>query len=272
MTLQKLLREPLVHFLGIGLLLFLLYALVAPSGGSGESITISRETIAAMKAQQEKLWGRPPTDAELSSQIDARVDEEILYREGLAMGLDRDDAVVKRRIRQKYDLIAEEADSAAPTDADLEAYLKANPEKFRSIPIVTFRQLLLAPGAGTTEKAEAARRALQGGASPDTVGTSTLLPTRVERVALDLVARDFGGEFAQSLSALPTGSWQGPVQSGFGAHLVWLEERTAPPPAALADVRPAVQREWENDRRLKARDARLAELRKRYDIVIEKAQ
>jgi hypothetical protein len=271
-TLKTLLREPLVHFLGIGLLLFGLYALVAPAGSGGDSILFSRAMVADLAAQHQKLWGRPPTAAELDGLIANRVNDEILYREGLAMGLDKDDAVIKRRVRQKYELIAEEEDSVAPTDADLAAYLKANPDRFRSPPIVGFTQVML-PAQGSVAQVEAGaaalKAALAAGADPAKAGKPTLLPGRVEPMALDLVARDFGEPFAAALATLPEGTWVGPVSSPYGLHLVRIDRRDPAATPALEQVRAQVQREWENNRRLKAREARLAELRKSYPVVVE---
>jgi parvulin-like peptidyl-prolyl isomerase len=268
----RLLREPLVHFLGIGLLLFALYALVAPADSGGDRITISRAMVEDLKAQHGKLWGRPPTVAELQALIDRRIADEILYREGLAMGLDRDDAVIKRRVRQKYELIAEEEDSVAPTEADLAAYLKANADRFRSAPVVGFTQVMVAPEGSAREveaRAAALKAALDGGADPATAGRATLLPGRVPPMALDLVARDFGEAFAAALATAPEGAWAGPILSAYGLHLVRVDSRTPAADPALGAVRAEVQREWENERRLKARAARLAELRTRYDVVVE---
>jgi hypothetical protein len=270
--LARLLREPLMHFLGIGLALFLLYALLNPGGGADE-IRITSAAVADLKAQHQKLWGRPPTETELQGLIDSRIADEILYREGVAMGLDRDDAVIKRRVRQKFELIAEEEDSETPTEADLAAYLKANPDRFRSAPIVTFTQVLV-PTDGSVADVEARaaqlKSVLEGGANPATIGKATLLPGRVEAMPLDLVARDFGDRFAAALAAAPEGQWAGPVASAYGVHLVRIDRRVPAETPSLATVRAEVQREWENERRQKARAARLAELRARYDVVVEK--
>jgi hypothetical protein len=274
LTVRKLLRDPLVHFLAIGLLLFALYGLVAPADTGGDRIVITRAMVDDMAAQHRKLWNRDPTAAELKGLIESRVTDEILYREGLAMGLDRDDAVIKRRVSQKYDLIAEEADSIAPTDADLEAYLKANPDRFRSAPVVSFRQVMIpTDGSEADVRARVAKAlaALGGGADPATVGNASLLPAQVSAQALDLVARDFGSDFAAALVSAPEGQWLGPVPSAYGLHLVRIDRRVPAAVPPLADVRREVQREWENARRETARAARLEKLRAAYRIEIEGA-
>lgn len=273
MTVRTLLREPLVHFLGIGLALFLLYAIVAPADRGDDRIVIPAQAVADLAEQHEKTWGLPPTPEDLSALVEARVRDEILYREGVAMGLDKDDAVIKRRVRQKYDLIIEEeGNAAAATDADLAAYLKANQDRFRAPPVVSFQQIIVPPtGADTEIEARIAtlKSALAKGASPDTLGNPSLLPANMPATPLDLVARAFGTRFAESLAAMPVGQWSGPVPSAYGIHLVRLDSRTPSAVPPLAEIRPQVAREWENARRAKAREARMAELRRTYDVIIE---
>jgi hypothetical protein len=268
-----LLREPLVHFLGLGLALFVLHALVAPADQGEGRIVVSAQIVSSLAEQHEKLFGSPPSAQELSALVDARVQDEMLYREGVAMGLDKDDDVIKRRVRQNYELIAEGEDSAAgATDADLEAYLKANRDRFRAPPVVSFQQVVV-PLSGTDAVIEARitamKSALTNGAAPDTLGGPSLLPTDVPATSLDLVARDFGSRFAQSLGSAPVGKWSGPIRSAYGVHLVRLDSRAPSALPPLAEIRAKVAREWENDRRTKARNARMAELRQSYDVVIE---
>jgi hypothetical protein len=269
---RRLLRDPLVHFLGVGALLFGIYALVGPSRPGGDSIVITKAAIAEMTRQQATLAGRPVTKDELAALIESRIRDEVFYREGLTMGLDRNDLVIERRVRQKYELIAEEEDSVEPSDADLEAYLRAQPERFRQPPDVTFAQIIIpaeGPGTMSAERLALLRKRLEAGADPLSIGQPTQLPLRVDDTPLDLVARAFGGPFAESLLAIPVGSWQGPVASGYGAHFVRLDRRTLKPTPRLQDVRSEVQREWENARRERTRAERFAQLRKQYRIVVE---
>lgn len=271
MTPRQLLREPLVHFLGLGLALFGIYALVAPKTADDERIVISAAATQNLALEYEKLWSRPPTSAELKALVDARVTDEILTREGVALGLDKDDAVIKRRIRQKYELIAEEeANSEPPTDTDLQVYLKANPDRFRNPPIVSFRQIMV-PLTGSEAEIEAriaqTRTDLEKGVVPDSA--SSLLPSSMMDVPIDLAARDFGSHFSEALAAAPVGVWSGPTASAYGVHFVKVESRTPATLPALEAIRPLVQREWENARRTRAREARLAELRQRYVVVVE---
>jgi PPIC-type PPIASE domain len=273
LNLRRVLREPLLHFLLIGLALFLYYGHVAPGNRDARRIVVGQAEVDDLVRQYQATWNRPPTPQELTGLVEAYVHDEILYREGQALGLDRDDAVIKRRVRQKMDVMSEEEIAhEAPTDADLSAYLQSRPDAFRLPAIVSFEQILV----GTTEpsgelerKIVAARRALEGGATPATFGQPTMLPARVNEAGLDDVAREFGEPFARQLLTAPLGHWSGPITSGFGAHLVRVSALKPAELPPLQVVRTAVAREWENDQRRRALDGNYRKLRLRYDVVIE---
>jgi hypothetical protein len=271
---RRFLREPLLHFLLIGLAIFVLYDRVASDVGGEGRIIVTQAQVDLLARRHEAAWMRPPTPEELRGLVEAHIQEEISYREGLALGLDRDDPVVRRRVRQKLEVMAEELlASVPPGDAELQSYLDAHPEEFRRPPIVGFEQVLVAP-AGSADKVvkariAAVRGALARGADPATLGESTLLPHREEQLGLDLVARSFGEDFAAQLDKLAIGEWTGPVVSGFGAHLVRVNAREPAALPALDAVREAVAREWEADRRRRALDAEYRRLRERYDVVVE---
>ena len=263
------LSEPLVHFLGLGLALFVLYAVSAPVNRGDDRIIVSAATVASIKAQYQTLRGRAPSADELKILVDTRVTDEMLTREGRALGLDRDDAVIARRVRQKYELMAEEEDGSAPTDADLRAFLKANPDRFRAAPVLSFRQLMV-PLSGSAADVEARigtmRRSLEAGTEPPTA--TSLLPANMRDVPLELVARDFGSRFANALVAAPPSRWSGPTPSAYGLHFIKVEARTAATMPPLDAIRSQIVREWENARRIRARDARIEKLRRKYDVVI----
>ncbi len=271
MNFRQIVREPLLHFLLIGLALFLLYEVVSLGDSASRTITISAGEIADMRRQHAALWGDPPTAEQLRSLIDARVRDEILYREGLAQGLDRDDPVIKRRIRQKVEVMAEEEGSdAAPSEAVLAAYLQRHADRFMTPAVVSFDQVYFNPqGPDTPASVAAIKARLAAGESPTGFGQPTMLPARVTRSDADLVARDFGTDFAKALVKLPVGQWSGPVGSGVGVHLVRVTELVPPKFPLLADIRADVQREWENDRRIAASEASYKRARARYEVVIE---
>ena len=269
MSVRSLLREPLLHFLLIGLALFLLYGRFSPGDGGSKRILVTQVQVDDMARQFRSAFNRPPTPVELQGLVATFVREEILYREGLALGLDQDDAVIKRRIRQKYELIAEEEQRAEPTEANLAAYLKSNPAGFIRPPVVSFEQLYFDPGTTSPEAVEAARAALAKGADPAGVGQPTMLPARVAGTSLELVERDFGESFARQVAVAPLGRWVGPIVSGFGVHLIRVTGRSRPVVPPLSEIRAAVAREWESDRRRRSSEASYRKARAEYDIVVE---
>ena len=275
MKLPQLLREPLVHFLLIGLGLFALYGRVATENSDSRTIEVSSARVQDLERQYQAVWSRPPTATELKGLIDTYIHDEVMYREGLSMGLDKDDAVIKRRIRQKLDVISEEiGNQKAPSDAELNAYLTKNAEVFRRAPILSFEQVFFsgdAPAEAVERQSAEALAQLKKGAPMASVGQATMLPAIVNATPADLVARDFGEEFAKKLESLPLNVWQGPIASGMGAHLVRITERTPSELPELAAIRPQVLREWENQRRESNRAEVYQAMLKNYRIVIDRA-
>lgn len=273
MKLPALFREPLLHFMLIGIGLFLLYGRLNVESADGRSIDISQEQIQSMSRQFQAYWNRTPTQQELTGLINSYVRDEVLYREGVAMGLDADDPVIKRRIRQKIDVMSEETgQQVAPSDAELDAYLRKHTDKFRRPAVISFEQVFFsgdAPMAEVDKKAADALAALRDGATASALGQPTMLPATLTRTSMDVVARDFGATFSKHLETLPLDAWQGPIASSFGAHLVRVTQRTSSAVPALADVRPLVLREWENERRERNRSSAYQAMAKNYRIVIE---
>ena len=217
--LRKLLREPLLHFLLLGLLLFLLFNLISGrQGGADRRIVINDAEVGSLVQTFQGTWQRPPTMQELRGLIDSRIREEVLYREGAALGLDRDDAVIRRRVLQKLDVISEESQSQeAPSDAVLGAWLQQHEARYAQPAVLNFEQVLFDPVRhGTKLKADvdAALARLRAGADPAKVGDQSLLPTRASASPADMVARDFGEQFASALIAAPLGVSAGPGDLG----------------------------------------------------------
>lgn len=273
MRARRLLQEPLLHFLLIGLALFVLYGKVAVPNRAAMSVVVSEAMVDEMAREHEARWTRKPSDQELAGLVDAYVREEILYREGLALGLDRDDALIKRRVRQKFEVIVEEQSAReAPSDADLAAYITENAGRFLLPGTVSFEQIFFdnAGNPADVERAVAAARvAVAHDADPRKLGQASMLPARVENAAHDLVARDFGTGFAGQLETAPLGQWSGPIASSFGVHLVRVTARTPTTLPELDGIRRIVAREWENERRASSRSDSYQRLRSNYTVVIE---
>jgi PPIC-type PPIASE domain len=273
MHIRTLLVEPMLHFLLIGIALFGAYRWMAPGDSGGRRIVITQGVVDDLVTQHVAARGREPSAVELNHLIESYVREEILYREGVRLGLDRDDIVVKRRVRQKIEMVAEEdASTQAPTDADLSAYLIANQARFVQPAILTFEQVFLGQSTSGPEVVRAVavtRAALRNGTGAEELGMRTLLPHRITQTPADLVARDFGASFAAALEKVPIGEWAGPIESSFGAHYVRVSARTPAAAPELAAVRDHVVREWENDRRQRARHDAYARMRGEYAVSIE---
>ncbi|RPI13498.1 MAG: peptidyl-prolyl cis-trans isomerase [Lysobacterales bacterium] len=266
-------REPLLHFLLIGAALFALYGLL----NRGESdapreIVVSEARVAALAENFAKTWMRPPTAEELSGLVEDYVREEIYYREALAIGLDQDDTVIRRRLRQKMEFISEELATTEPTDAELQAYLDAHRGKFLEPSATTFEQVYFSTERRGDEARPAAERLLaalqsgRAGADPAAAGDSTLLPPSMEDATPQQVAGTFGEEFVAQLDEVPVGQWSGPLQSPYGLHLVRVVERADGALPTLDRIRPVVLREWQVEQARRVSDEFYEALRGRYDV------
>ena len=269
--LRHVLKEPLLHFLGLGLGLFLLYSVVTPGDVASHRVVVSQAIVDDLVKQYAMKWSGPPDAKQLTALIDSYVYDEILYREGIASGLGRDDPVIKRRICQKIDMMTEdESDHSVPTDAQLQEYLDAHPSKFESPARVSFEQVYFdLQGTDRAGKLGLIKVALTQGANPAEYGQVSLLPRSIHSEDLNLVSRDFGATFAAALKKLPIGVWSGPVKSSLGDHLVRVHAWSPSSVPSLEQSRAAVIREWENDRRLKATSDNYLRLRKDYAVVLE---
>lgn len=270
---RRWLREPLLHFFLLGSLLFVAYARIHPGAAAApRDIVVSKETQSALRAQFERLRQRPPTVEEQRDLVDSFVREEVLYREGVALGLDRDDAVVRRRVAQKVEFIGNGQEPAPPTDAELQAFLQQNAARYVAPARYSLRQIFFDPGRRPDRlerDALAGKQAAQRGDNP--AGDPSLLPPELKDAPSFEVERVFGVEFLDGLKDLPIGGWQGPIRSGRGLHLVELSERNASRPATLEEVRSEVERDLVSSRAEQAREAFLTKLRASYRVSIEPA-
>jgi len=275
---NRILREPLLHFLLLGAAIFAAYSLVSQrSSGEQGKIVISAGQVAAMAEGFARTWRRPATHAELEGVIRDRVREEVYSRQAMALGLDKDDTIIRRRLRQKMEFVTDDiAALGEPTDGELSAYLKAHADTFREQRQFTFSHVYLNPTrhgenlARDTAQLLALVRQAGGKAEVSALGDPFLLEYRFEATSETEIAKQFGEKFATELGKLAPGEWQGPVESGYGVHLVLVSERTEGRVPTLAQVRDAVRREWTNARRLETNEKFYQELLKRYVVTIER--
>lgn len=266
-----LLREPLVHFLVLGGLVFIALAGRAPDVGE-RRIIVDEPVVAGLVNNYVQAFRRPPTAAELDGLIQDHVRGEVYYREALHLGLDQDDDVVKKRLRNKMLAIAgAEAEAARPSDAQLQALLDADPARYAAPPRYRLEQLYL--GADTPAlraAAAAALRRLPQGVQPAIATEPLPLPGRFDDASQFDLAEQMGDDFAAALARLPVGAWTGPVLSGFGLHLVRIDRRVQPPPPRLADVRQRLENDWRSAAVRKAQDANLQQLLQGYAVEIRR--
>jgi parvulin-like peptidyl-prolyl cis-trans isomerase-like protein len=273
---KRLLKEPLLHFLALAVAVFVAYGAFSRfEAGKPDEILITESRVDRLAAQFAAIWQRPPTSTELKNLIDDYVKEEIFVREALALGLDKDDTIIRRRLRLKMEFLnSAETTTLTPTDAELDKYLTANPDKFEIDPAYAFEQVLLGPdrhGDKINQDAASALQVLRTKLSidPGELGDATLLPFKLELTSKASISQQFGPAFAGALDKIAPGQWSGPVESDFGLHLVRITEHRAGRVPALAEVRAIVEREWANDKRKALEEQRFAALLTRYRITLE---
>jgi hypothetical protein len=267
----------LLQFLLLGAALFGLFGMFGRNNEAEApaKIVVSAGRVATLADGFTRTWRRPPTEQELQGLVDDYIREEVFYREGRAVGLDRDDVVIRRRVRQKMEFLAEDMAAAEPSEEQLAAYLASYPDRFRTQERLTFHHVFLSAtrrgSAMENDSKQLANALARANAAENAaaLGDPFLLGEEFRSLSQSDVARTFGEDFAKQISAVEQGRWQGPIPSGFGSHFVFVEERTPGNLPPLDSVRQAVQKEWLNDRRLQAEWALYRKLRDRYEIIIE---
>jgi hypothetical protein len=268
-ALRGLWREPFLHFILIGLAVFALFALLddpAPEEAP-QQIVITPERVQQLAQGFEAVWRRPPSAAELEGLVEDHIREEIYVREALALGLDRDDTVIRRRLRQKMEFLTTSgAEALTPSEEVLRAYYEENLERFLPAPKVSFRQIFLGETA-STEVVTAARDLLDQGADPASLGQRTLLPFEVPPSPPPAVDGAFGAGFFDRVAALKPGTWSGPLVSGFGYHLVKLREAETARPPPFEAVRERVLRDWRSEQEEALAEAQYQKFRASYEVI-----
>jgi len=269
---KRWLREPLLHFAILGATLVGLHRWVAPPS-LGRQIVLSASVINGLRQDHLRRNGALPTAAEEAALIQRYIDNEVLYREALALGLDRGDIIVRRRLVQKMEFLTEGLEPLpTPTDHDLQTYLDAHAAHYAVEDRVTLTQVF----ASTDRHADAAprlagqwREQLLAGAEPSTLGDPFLRGRDFTLVSERDLAGIFGNAFAGQVMQVPAGTWSAPIVSSYGVHLVRVDAHVPGHHPALAEVRAAVSRDWYDEHRADADRAALARLRQRYDVRID---
>jgi hypothetical protein len=268
-----LLKDPLVHFLLIGAAMFALFLWRGEAGGDAGRIVVPAERVQQVSQTAAVVQGRQPSRAELEQLVEPVIREEIYYREALALGLDVNDDEVRRRLVEKMQYLTEDlADPEPASEAELIAFFESAPERFAIPALVTFDQVFFSPnvrGESLDADVAAGVDALRGGAVPADVGDRTPLQERFADAPRDRIGVLFGEVMTDAIFTAAPGDWSGPYQSDFGLHLVRVVSRSDARQPAFDEVREQVAQTFAADRRLAANQAAYAEMRARYDVVVE---
>ena len=263
---RRFIREPLVHFLAAGSVLFLLMSQFGSTDSLDRSITIKEEEVARLASQWEQTWQRPPSAQQLDSLIRDYIKEEIYFREGMRLGLDVDDPVIRRRLRAKMEFLANaEIQNMEPIEAALQSFYAANKIRYAEKPAFSFDQIFL---GDDEDAAKASVIALNAGRQVQ--GQPLSVSASMEKAASDSITREFGDGFADSLRTLPQGRWSGPIQSGFGWHAVRVRDIIASGTPPLSDIRQRVSNDWRAETQATREAAAYQALLDGYDIRIAK--
>jgi hypothetical protein len=259
----------------LGAALFGLYRLTSGRSAVDDRIFVSVGRQHSLAETFRLIWQRPPTEVEFKALVADYVREEVLVREAVRLGLNEDDSVVRRRLRTRMDVFFDDtALVAPPSDPQLQAYIDAHPEAFRTDERISFLQVYINPARHGAEVEESARRVkseLDRAREADVaaLGDQSMLGTRFDAVSERDVTRIFGDTFAKALAEAPLARWSGPIRSGYGVHFVKVHERVPGRPGRLEEVREAAQREWLSQETARARESAYQALLHRMKVTVE---
>jgi peptidyl-prolyl cis-trans isomerase C len=276
---KRLLREPLIHFLLIGAVLFAAYGYMQRGRGGVESskqIQLTVDDLAQLILIFQAQWRRDPTPDEISRLVESKIQEEVLYREGLAMGLDKDDTIVKRRMAQKLQFLSEDTAAARePKTAELKSWYGQNSAKFAEPNRVSFRHIYFSPDRrGNRARDDAAKALGQLASEPrDTKRAASsadpfMFQDYYRERAPDQLAKEFGPRFALAVAKLAPGAWQGPIESGYGWHLVFVDTVIPGRVPDFEEIEPDVKTAWLGEQKAQAWEKAYKEMRAKYTVLL----
>jgi len=276
--LRNLAKEPLIQFLLIGACIYGAYAWFGTPDEdvTDDTIIVDAARIDSFIGQWQRRWNRPPTRRELDGVINAFVREDILYRAALAMGLDQDDPITRRRMAQKLEFLTNDiALFKEPVPGELERYFEDNQARYRDPDLITFSQVFFDPDAredATLDDAAEMLAQLQVVGEPDpatlTAGDRFMLQNYFSAASELEVRRQLGTGFTEAVMQLEPGQWHGPVLSGFGVHLVYVYQLAVAPAPEFEDVQQQVLENWQSEQQEDFNETFFESLKSRYEIVI----
>jgi len=273
---KRLLKEPLLHFLVLGALIFAVYSWLNRSLPDNKSaagtVRITSNEIVWLKETWSRQWQREPTRDELRGLVTDFLKEELLAREARALGLDQNDTIVRRRLAQKLEFLVQDTSRLAePTEEDLRRFYEANPERFQTDARISFTHVFFSreKRANAATEAKAALSDLSRGANPADFGDRLLVDSEVVDADMQSVAGQFGREFAEAVFTLNPGAWNGPIESGYGLHLVRVSEVKPANRREFSEVKTQVLERWREQRQRQDNEKYFASLLKKYDVVVD---
>lgn len=275
MMFKSLMKEPFLHFLFLGSLMFFAASLWGEGqGGIDRAVIVSEADVARLEALWLAQYSREPSAEELDAIIDNHIREEVLYREAMALGLGDDDLIVRRRVVQKFLFLSEDLIAVAePGETVLADYYELHKDRYQMREKTSFAHIYLS----TQKRGSAARqdavamvsKLQQGGEDWRELGDPFMLQREYAARESNEIAELFGREFAISLSGLEAGGWTGPVQSAYGWHGVRVLKRTSATLPSLSEVREVVIADYKSEERESANKAFYRSVRDRYTVSIE---
>ncbi|MVO18647.1 peptidyl-prolyl cis-trans isomerase [Parasedimentitalea huanghaiensis] len=270
---MKILKEPLLHFLLMAVAIFAWFIAVDDSAPQTNQnvVEITATDLDLLATQFEKTWQRQPSEQERKKLTDGFVRQEILVREAIALGMDQNDALIRRRLQQKMEFfIASFAEALEPTTDELEEYYQTNSAKYEIGPKVAFLQVFLGDAPQQQETTQILEQ-LRSGQSPGQLGKPTQLSLQVSLAADTRIDAMFGTGFAAAISAMPVEEWTGPVKSGYGYHLVFVEQKEAGHLPPLQDVQVGVVADWRTAKKMELMELQYEKLAARYTVHLPSA-
>ncbi len=271
--LSRLIREPLLHFIVITGLFFAAYNALNPVTDDNV-IEVSEGRVQQLKNHFYRTWKRQPSADELAGLIDNFVLDEIYVREARALGLDENDEIIRRRLRQKMEFLQVDAAALeAPDDEVLQAFMQSEAERFKAPNRYSLQQVFVStdrPAEDVRTTLEVQAQRIARGDAPQ--GDNSLLLERFDDVPAFELDRTFGDGFAARLESLPLNQWSGPVKSGLGLHFVYLHAYEAGQLPSLEAVRDKVLTEWQYRQQQSVKRQYERELRKQYRIQLPEQQ
>ncbi|MFC3879574.1 peptidyl-prolyl cis-trans isomerase [Algoriphagus namhaensis] len=269
---KKFFKEPLVHFMLLGALIFGYYYLTNDTEDPEAAIVIDDAEYDYLLSLWKNQWQREPNEDEIKAFLDHYLRQEVYYKEALALNLDHNDVIVKRRLAQKMEAVSNDLNFMInpPTDEELKSFFASNPDLFQLPPSFTFQQVLfLSSEPNLSEQLESSKKALNAGDEiPDSRKLKLSLPNQWNNNTLGEISKAFGDDFALALDGLPTNQWAGPVTSGFGQHLVFISRKDSGEMADFEEIKPYVLNEFEYQSELETQEQIYRELLEKYGVKI----